>query len=160
MKGKPPLKAWEIFLSPFDWYFLWLLSHLRSQPLPGPGSALLSAGESWLSWWETDSRGRYREYPHTGLTAPHSQLFPKFKAGSQAPSLGILCRRCEDTSRHQAPVILTIHKNPCSLCSQWRVKTLWSWNVSDFIGHFSELLDTIYPVFLHVCKVTECWIQG
>ena len=129
--------------------------------------SLLSAlAWTWVSvtrcWRKLALDGRQIASTDTGniysASAPHSQLFPKFKAGLWAPRRGDAVSACQDTSRHQAPVIRTIHKNPCSLCSQWQEKTLWSWNVSDFIGHFSELLDTLLSVF-PCLWVTECLIS-
>ena len=108
------------------------------------------------SWWETDSQHRYREYLLCQCT-PLSTL-SQVQSWLVSPETGDGVSAYQDTSRHQAPVIRTIHKNPCSLCSQWQEKTLWSWNVSDFIGHFSELLDTLLSVF-PCLWVTECLIS-
>ena len=152
IKGNSP-KAWEIFLVRV--IFLWLLSHLSSHPFAWTQVSVT------LCWRKLGLDGRQIASTDTGNI--HSQCFTPLSTLSQvqswlvSPKSRDAVSACQDTSRHQAPVIRTIHKNPCSLCSQWREKTLWSWNVSDFIGHFSELLDTLLSVF-PCLWVTECLI--
>ena len=130
-------------LSPLAWTWVSVTQCWRKLALDGRQIA------------STDTRNIYT------ILSVHPTLnsFPSSKLACEPRDGGMLCRLVRIRADIKLLSSGQFIKNPSSLCSQWQEKTLWSWNVSDFIGHFSELLDTIYPVFSMFVKLRNVEIK-